>query len=74
MMYYFLVDNPFAERLYPGALDVISHLRRWRLLALQERWQPEPAQEELTQNRPQGRTSTQILNPEPMGWLRRLEW
>lgn len=25
----FLVDYPFAERLYPGALDVIAHLRRW---------------------------------------------
>jgi FMN phosphatase YigB (HAD superfamily) len=25
----FLVDYPFAERLYPGALDVLAHLRRW---------------------------------------------
>ncbi len=25
----FLVDYPFAKRLYPGALDVITHLRRW---------------------------------------------
>ena len=25
----FLVDYPFAERLYPGALDFIAHLRRW---------------------------------------------
>ena len=25
----FLVDYPFAERLYPGALEVIAHLRRW---------------------------------------------
>jgi len=25
----FLVDYPFAERLYPGALDVLVHLRRW---------------------------------------------
>lgn len=25
----FLVDYPFAERLYPGALDVIAHLNRW---------------------------------------------
>lgn len=25
----FLVDYPFAERLYPGVLDVIAHLRRW---------------------------------------------
>ena len=25
----FLVDYPFADRLYPGALDVIEHLRRW---------------------------------------------
>jgi FMN phosphatase YigB (HAD superfamily) len=25
----FLVDYPFAERLYPRALDVIAHLRRW---------------------------------------------
>ncbi len=25
----FLVDYPFAERLYPHALDVLAHLRRW---------------------------------------------
>lgn len=25
----FLVDYPFAERLYPRALDLIAHLRRW---------------------------------------------
>jgi FMN phosphatase YigB (HAD superfamily) len=25
----FLVDYPFAERLYPGALDVVERLRRW---------------------------------------------
>lgn len=29
MMSSFLVDYPFAERLYPGALDVIAHLRRF---------------------------------------------
>jgi len=29
MMSSFLVDYPFAKRLYPGALDVIAHLRRW---------------------------------------------
>lgn len=23
------MDYPFAERLYPGALDVVAHLRRW---------------------------------------------
>ncbi len=25
----FLVDYPFADRLYPGALEVIGYLRRW---------------------------------------------
>jgi FMN phosphatase YigB (HAD superfamily) len=25
----FLVDYPFADRLYPGALDVVARLRRW---------------------------------------------
>lgn len=25
----FLVDYPFADRLYPGALGAITHLRRW---------------------------------------------
>lgn len=29
LMSSFLVDYPFAKRLYPGALDVISHLRPW---------------------------------------------
>jgi FMN phosphatase YigB (HAD superfamily) len=29
LMSAFLVDYPFAERLYPGALAVIGHLRRW---------------------------------------------
>jgi FMN phosphatase YigB (HAD superfamily) len=29
LMSSFLVDYPFAERLYPGALDVLAHLRRW---------------------------------------------
>jgi FMN phosphatase YigB (HAD superfamily) len=29
LMSSFLVDYPFAERLYPGALDVIARLRRW---------------------------------------------
>ncbi|MHB1233992.1 MAG: HAD family hydrolase [Burkholderiales bacterium] len=29
MMSSFLVDYPFAARLYPGALGVIAHLRRW---------------------------------------------
>jgi FMN phosphatase YigB (HAD superfamily) len=26
-----LLDYPFAERLYPGALDAVSHLRHWGL-------------------------------------------
>jgi FMN phosphatase YigB (HAD superfamily) len=26
-----LLDYPFAERLYPGALDAVSHLRQWGL-------------------------------------------
>jgi FMN phosphatase YigB (HAD superfamily) len=34
MMSSFLVDYPFAERLYPGALDVIAHLRRWGLTVI----------------------------------------
>jgi hypothetical protein len=25
----FLLDYPFADRLFPKALDVINHLRRW---------------------------------------------
>ena len=29
MMSSFLVDYPFAARVYPGAFDVLSHLRRW---------------------------------------------
>ena len=29
MMSSFMVDYPFAERLYPGALDVSARLRRW---------------------------------------------
>jgi len=30
----FLVDYPFASRLYPGALDVIRHLRTWGLTVI----------------------------------------
>jgi len=30
----FLVDYPFAERLYPGALTVTRHLRRWGLTVI----------------------------------------
>ncbi|MEF3075244.1 HAD family hydrolase [Methylobacter sp. Wu1] len=29
LMSSYLADYPFADRLYPGALDVIRHLRRW---------------------------------------------
>jgi FMN phosphatase YigB (HAD superfamily) len=29
MLCSFLVDYPFAEHLYPGALDVIAYLSRW---------------------------------------------
>jgi FMN phosphatase YigB (HAD superfamily) len=29
LMSSFLVDYPFASRLYPGALDVLRHLRTW---------------------------------------------
>ena len=29
LMSSFLVDYPFAERLYPGALDAVAHLRSW---------------------------------------------
>lgn len=29
LMSSFLVDYPFAGRLYPGALDVVRHLRTW---------------------------------------------
>ena len=25
----FLVDYPFAERLFPGALDVLARFRKW---------------------------------------------
>jgi len=25
----FLIDYPFADRLYPGALDAVSHVRQW---------------------------------------------
>lgn len=25
----FLIDYPFANRLYPGALEVLAHIRRW---------------------------------------------
>ncbi|HTT69059.1 MAG TPA: HAD family hydrolase, partial [Gemmatimonadales bacterium] len=31
LMSSFLVDYPFATRLYPGALDVVHHLRTWGL-------------------------------------------
>jgi FMN phosphatase YigB (HAD superfamily) len=34
LMSSFLVDYPFAERLYPGALDVIKHLRIWGLTVI----------------------------------------
>jgi FMN phosphatase YigB (HAD superfamily) len=30
----FLLDYPFASRLYPGALDVIRHLRAWGLTVI----------------------------------------
>jgi FMN phosphatase YigB (HAD superfamily) len=30
----FLVDYPFARRLYPGALETISHLRKWGLTVI----------------------------------------
>jgi FMN phosphatase YigB (HAD superfamily) len=30
----FLMDYPFAERLYPGAFGVISHLRKWGLTVI----------------------------------------
>jgi FMN phosphatase YigB (HAD superfamily) len=29
LMSSFLVDYPFADRLYPGALEVLAHLRSW---------------------------------------------
>ena len=34
LMSSFLVDYPFASRLYPGALDVIRHLRTWGTTAI----------------------------------------
>lgn len=34
MMSSFLVDYPFADRLYPGALNVIEHLRAWGLTVI----------------------------------------
>ncbi len=30
----FLVDYPFANRLYPGSLDAIEHLRQWGLTVI----------------------------------------
>jgi FMN phosphatase YigB (HAD superfamily) len=34
LMSSYLVDYPFAERLYPGALEVIAHLRQWGLTVI----------------------------------------
>lgn len=34
LMSSFLIDYPFAGRLYPGALDVIRHLRTWGLTVI----------------------------------------
>lgn len=34
LMASFLVDYPFADRLYAGALDAIAHLRRWGLTVI----------------------------------------
>ena len=34
LMSSFLVDYPFADRLYSGALDVIAHLRSWGLTVI----------------------------------------
>ena len=34
LMSSFLVDYPFADRLYPGALDAIAHLRAWGLTVI----------------------------------------
>lgn len=34
LMSSFLVDYPFAKRLYPGALDAIRHLRTWGLTVI----------------------------------------
>lgn len=33
-MSFFLLDYPFANRLYPGALDAIEHLRPWGLTVI----------------------------------------
>jgi hypothetical protein len=30
----FLIDYPFAERLYPGALEAVSHVRQWGPVAV----------------------------------------
>ena len=34
LMSSYLVDYPFADRLYPGALDAIAHLRTWGLTVI----------------------------------------
>jgi FMN phosphatase YigB (HAD superfamily) len=34
LMSSFLVDYPFVQRLYPGALDVIKHLSKWGLTVI----------------------------------------
>jgi FMN phosphatase YigB (HAD superfamily) len=34
LMSSFLVDYPFASRLYPGAFDALAHVRRWGLTVL----------------------------------------
>jgi FMN phosphatase YigB (HAD superfamily) len=34
MMSSFLVDYPFANRLYPGSLDVLEHVRTWGLTVI----------------------------------------
>jgi FMN phosphatase YigB (HAD superfamily) len=34
LMSSFLVDYPFADRLYPGALEAIAHLRTWGLTVI----------------------------------------
>jgi FMN phosphatase YigB (HAD superfamily) len=34
MMSSFLLDYPFANRLYPGSLDVLEHLRPWGLTVI----------------------------------------
>ena len=30
----FMLDYPFAERLYPGALDAVRHCRTWGLTVI----------------------------------------